>query len=422
MALSEYADWWDKNKRETEEILTEWVQDNPQWWAVGIAGTVQTTMDVGAGFVDVLRFGEGIAEGGIGGVGKDALRLLAIVGPLGRAGGMLSRLLHLRQIRLAVQVKGVTGPCAFQAVNNAMSITKGKSLFLTVKDMAAAMGKPISAFATGNKGRLIVPNSVEKMLAFLRGHGVRIKTYVHGTTISDAIAVAQSESGVTMFGIRCMTTSGKKIAHAVIAVRDTMGRVRFADYGGKYYSTLEDLVKGLGYGAVDAKGIFLKPNAVIGVVDEIPFTGLLEEALALAKGAILVIEGMTAIETMEGVDLAVPVAVSATSAPSTSDPAPPEVIKASFDAFKARKQGQKTITLPPIVITAGKKAAPRADWLTGVQFRLNALGFAAGPVDGIKGPRTDRAVRAFQSAYPPLVVDGIPGPRTQAKLVSVCGY
>ena len=422
MALSEYADWWDKNKRETEDILTEWVQDNPQWWAVGIAGTVQTSMDLGAGFVDVLRFGEGLAEGGIGGIGKDALRLLAIVGPLGRAGGMLARLLHLRRIRLAVQVKGVTGPCAFQAVNNAMSITKGKSLFLTVKDMAAAMGKPLGSFSTAAKGRVIIPNSVEKMLIFLRGQGVRIKTYVHATTIDDAIAVARSESGVTMFGIRCMTDTGKRIAHAVIAVRGVTGKVRFADYGGKFYNSLDDLVKGLGYGAVDAKGVFLKPNALIGVVDEIPFTGLLEEAMALAKGAVLVIEGMTAIETPEGVDLAVPVAVSATSAPSQSDPAPPEVIKGSFDAFKTRKQGKKVISLPPIVITAGKKSAPRSDWLTGVQFRLNALGFASGPVDGIKGPLTNRAIRAFQSAYPPLVVDGIPGPRTQAMLVRVCGY
>ncbi len=62
------------------------MQDNPQWWAVAVAGTVQTSMDLGAGLVDVLRFGEGGAEGGVKGVGKDVLRLLILVGPLGRAG------------------------------------------------------------------------------------------------------------------------------------------------------------------------------------------------------------------------------------------------------------------------------------------------------------------------------------------------
>ncbi|PZU85301.1 MAG: hypothetical protein DI527_21555 [Chelatococcus sp.] len=131
---------------------------------------------------------------------------------------------------------------------------------------------------------------------------------------------------------------------------------------------------------------------------------------------------MTAIETSEGVDFAVPVVVAATSAPAKSDPTPPEVVKASFDAFKERKQGKTVIRLPEIVIKAGGKAAPRPEYLTGVQFRLNALGFGAGRVDGIKGPKTTRAVRAFQKSYPPLKVDGIPGPQTQDKLVEICGF
>ncbi len=80
MALSEYADWWDQQKAISENFLTEWVQENPQWWAVGIAATVQTTMDVGAGMVDVLRLGEGAAEGGWRGYGKDALRCWPLSG------------------------------------------------------------------------------------------------------------------------------------------------------------------------------------------------------------------------------------------------------------------------------------------------------------------------------------------------------
>ncbi|HEY5796714.1 MAG TPA: peptidoglycan-binding domain-containing protein, partial [Bosea sp. (in: a-proteobacteria)] len=130
----------------------------------------------------------------------------------------------------------------------------------------------------------------------------------------------------------------------------------------------------------------------------------------------------TAIETNEGVDLAAPVVVAATSVPAKQDPAPPEVVKGSFDAFKERKQGRTVIRLPEMVIKAGGKAAPRAEWLTGVQFRLNALGFGAGPVDGIKGPKTTKAVRSFQKTYPPLKIDGIPGPRTQEKLVEICGF
>jgi N-acetylmuramoyl-L-alanine amidase len=53
--------------------------------------------------------------------------------------------------------------------------------------------------------------------------------------------------------------------------------------------------------------------------------------------------------------------------------------------------------------------------LSGVQARLNNLGYDCGPVDGINGPRTQAAVKAFQKDKA-LDVDGIPGPKTQAAL------
>ena len=43
--------------------------------------------------------------------------------------------------------------------------------------------------------------------------------------------------------------------------------------------------------------------------------------------------------------------------------------------------------------------------MTYVQLRLRALGYDAGPVDGITGPRTRAAIEAFQSARQ-LPVDG----------------
>ncbi|MDX2132069.1 MAG: peptidoglycan-binding protein [Planctomycetota bacterium] len=61
------------------------------------------------------------------------------------------------------------------------------------------------------------------------------------------------------------------------------------------------------------------------------------------------------------------------------------------------------------------------EYLTGVQARLKNLGLDPGPIDGIMGPKTKRAVIAFQTLHPPLDVDGIPGPQTQAKLKEVHG-
>jgi N-acetyl-anhydromuramyl-L-alanine amidase AmpD len=120
--------------------------------------------------------------------------------------------------------------------------------------------------------------------------------------------------------------------------------------------------------------------------------------------------------------MAVPAAVVGSTAPAHESRVAPEVIKGSFHAYKSRIKGKPVIRLPEAVIAAGRKKAPRPDWLTGVQYRLNALGFGAGTVDGIMGPRTRKAVTAFQRTYPPLRVDGIPGSRTQAKLCEVCGY
>jgi hypothetical protein len=58
--------------------------------------------------------------------------------------------------------------------------------------------------------------------------------------------------------------------------------------------------------------------------------------------------------------------------------------------------------------------------MTGIQARLNNLGYESGPIDGIQGPITTRAVKEFQKENE-LKVDGIPGPLTQGKLKELHG-
>lgn len=57
----------------------------------------------------------------------------------------------------------------------------------------------------------------------------------------------------------------------------------------------------------------------------------------------------------------------------------------------------------------------------GAQQRLKMLGYELGAVDGIVGPKTDRAALNFQADNSPLVVDGIAGPNTQNKLKDIVG-
>ncbi|MEP6850132.1 MAG: peptidoglycan-binding domain-containing protein [Acidobacteriota bacterium] len=426
-AAADIADWWDKQKKASERELEHWVDENPQWWTVVAATAVQTSMDLGQGMVDALRFGEGAAEGGVKGFGKDFLRLITLAGPLGKAGGMLSRMANARYIRFAVSAKGMTGPCTFTAANNALTVTSrsAKNLFLTAKEAAKALNKPLSGLAkVGGKYKLGA--WIDDLIPFLRSQGARIKTLQNVSSVDEAVNAARTSNGVVVFAIKCTTTTGNVIKHSVIAFNDGVG-VKFADYGGKFVPTLERLVENLKYGAVDAKGISLMTkasNAGAVLFEGSEVTGLLDDAVSVFKGGVIVLEGMTAIETYEdGVDLAMPVVIAAAPVPAEKMPIPPEVVKESFNAFKARVSGKPVLRMPEIRIVGS--VAPRADWLTGVQYRLNAVGFGAGPVDGVLGPRTRKALRQFQETYRfthSLMVDETPGPKTQSALVSICGY
>jgi hypothetical protein len=62
-----------------------------------------------------------------------------------------------------------------------------------------------------------------------------------------------------------------------------------------------------------------------------------------------------------------------------------------------------------------RRPAPGATPVGRVQRALLRLGYRPGPVDGVLGPRTERAVREFQEARH-LHPDGIPGPQTRRAL------
>ena len=62
-----------------------------------------------------------------------------------------------------------------------------------------------------------------------------------------------------------------------------------------------------------------------------------------------------------------------------------------------------------------QEEAPDAKCLSGVQQRLNNLGFDAGVVDGIDGPNTQGAVKRFQTLFK-LTVDGLAYAKTQKAL------
>ncbi len=64
------------------------------------------------------------------------------------------------------------------------------------------------------------------------------------------------------------------------------------------------------------------------------------------------------------------------------------------------------------------KRGSSGDDVARLQTRLTAVGFDAGGADGIFGPKTEAALRAFQEANG-LAVDGIAGPATNGKLAEL---
>ncbi|HVS70491.1 MAG TPA: peptidoglycan-binding domain-containing protein [Phycisphaerae bacterium] len=70
---------------------------------------------------------------------------------------------------------------------------------------------------------------------------------------------------------------------------------------------------------------------------------------------------------------------------------------------------------PPMIWNLDIGGLAPIEEVAGYQARFNNLDFDSGPVDNIKGPLTEAAIKRFQTKYG-LVVDGIVGPITRGKL------
>ncbi|SFU29876.1 peptidoglycan-binding domain-containing protein [Alicyclobacillus macrosporangiidus] len=71
----------------------------------------------------------------------------------------------------------------------------------------------------------------------------------------------------------------------------------------------------------------------------------------------------------------------------------------------------KWVSYPGVLVRYGSQGP----FVEEVQYQLNRLGYHSGTVDGIFGPQTLSAVRAFQQVHG-LTADGIVGPLTWSRL------
>jgi hypothetical protein len=432
--FSQVADWWDAQDKETEKILDNWVMDSSSDGEIALKVIPQAAYKlasfVGSGFVDALRLGEGVAEfqatGSKWALFQDGTRLLVFAGPLAKAAAPVlaplgKALGNARQAIRGVQAAskvvvpvGAKGPCAFVAVQNALSFVSGRTI-----QMFSSLGDIMKLTGGVNKGI-----AIEKLLAscpvirMLKQLGVIVKPLGCANTIEEVAAAARNARGPVLFSIKWIKKITSKTPnihqieegrHAFMAYKDWLGRIRYMDYAngpvGRAFASIEEAARRGGNWA--NVGNF--------------------EILSNAQMFSLEGAGLTVVETFNSeAHLAIAVQLAAHWLGRDKSP---ESMMDSVQDFAAKRGVDiplisRTAVGPgggAIHLTKPKHAAPRPDWLTGVQFRLNDCGFPCGKVDGIHGPKTRLAVRAFQKKYCTMI-DAIPGQETQRRLVDVCGY
>jgi hypothetical protein len=270
--FTEIADWFDKTRKDNEawidSTLQPWVgstlyDDSPWYRNVGIytaAGALYSvnkfTTTVASGFVDVLRIGDGVQQGGWG-YGKDALRLLMVIGPVLRGARFAVSLIP------AVDASPTVGNCTWVAAARLLRLTGVRPL-AQLSDVAMASG--VDAAQTAGAW----PSELGPALRSL-GASVRVGQSI--AKMSDlAETVAQNPQAATMFSVN-WTMNGQQVGHTLVAVRDFMGGMSFIDRSGrivKNLAELNDLYPGIKSAVLDAGTVIAENTMVVKSLGTVP--------------------------------------------------------------------------------------------------------------------------------------------------------
>lgn len=231
-------------------------------------------LDSGKSLMGTLRLGEGVKQGGVGGVVADGLRLLNILpaaGSIARLGGrgvqIIGRAAALRGLQRAVG-NGAINSCTPTSIAAATRIT-GHRITLTVEEAAALAGKKVSPLDPAFKGMNMA--EAEKVLA-------DIGAKVHPVGVSDSLqsieALVQQRRGPVMFGVYWLEKLPLRPEFGYVRSVDRHMMVAFRDWAGRVMVADQDGIRPLAQAAATAAGK-LKPMEIF------------EKALLVEDGAVL---------------------------------------------------------------------------------------------------------------------------------------
>ena len=234
--FTEIAEWFEDKRAQSDAILDQWVEEsNYSTGIMVVAATTKAFTTFGAGFVDVLRLGDGISQGTLKGAGQDALRLVAIF-PVGKAANVLR---SVRGMSLARVIVDTGGPNCFWVASakafGQIGHKYGGKLLASVDDVARALKMPMNNLWS-------IPNLATGM-AYLQRVGAKIGAVKPVAGAADIAKMVPHDGSVVMIAVRVMDKANVVGGHAIYAFRNILGQVRYMD-------------RTVGNAAAGAQGVF----------------------------------------------------------------------------------------------------------------------------------------------------------------------
>jgi hypothetical protein len=210
------------------------------------------TTTIAAGYVDVLRIGDGVQAGGWG-YGQDALRLLTLVGP---AAGSIRNELGLVA---AVDETSQVGNCTWIAGTRALRLT-GVKHYARLGDLAKAAGMTVGETGGAYVDDLLMP---------LSNLGAEVRQVRNLSSITEVFEEAgRNPNGIVMFSVKW-----PRGGHTLLAQRIGPGMLRIIDRSGRVVSSLadlEDLYSGISQATVYGTAAVVQNAKIVTLLNTAP--------------------------------------------------------------------------------------------------------------------------------------------------------
>lgn len=244
--LTEAANWLDGKSKESTQILNRMVEDSHYDNDVMImAATTQSFMQFGTSMADVLRIGDGMAQGTVRGAGNDLARFVAIF-PFGKAAKLL------QSARGAVKARAIVDPLAHESICSWVTSTRalrqvgypiGGKMFVEVEQLMKAVGfQGLHSFVKYGGIPLV------EMAAHLKTIGAKVGPCIPVSGLQHLLSkqLLKADGSVLLISMDALLKDGTRGGHLIYAYYDTFRRLRFMDRmigtsGRKFYTSIDEI-------------------------------------------------------------------------------------------------------------------------------------------------------------------------------------